>query len=164
MKAAQNVVGVAHVVIEACVNVVPAGASRELMGGGRRALIAYLQKVAIYGTAATASLVGIFVVAPKFWLNLFFGSEFESYWDLVLWCAGIEIVIFLGLVIGTWYRTLESTRFIFYANGFSAVVSLALAYPLIINFGVTGAVAGLLAGQLTQLGFMLIAARLTKSR
>ena len=77
---------------------------------------------------------------------------------------GIQVLIFFGLVIGTWYRTLESTRLVFYAYVLSVISSLAVAYPLITNFGVTGAVAGLVIGQLTQVPFMLMGANLTGPR
>jgi O-antigen/teichoic acid export membrane protein len=160
MRAAFTIVSIANVVIEACVNTVPVGASRALMSSGRRGLIAYLKTVAIYGTAAISFLMGVVVIAPKFWLHLFFGPEFESYSNLVPWYAGVEVLIFLGLVIGTWYRTLENTRFIFYSNVFSVILLVVIAYPLIVNFGVTGAVAGLLIGQFALQVFMLIGARL----
>lgn len=159
MRAAQNLVGMAHIVIEACVNVIPSRASREFTSGGRRRLIAYLKQVTIYGVAAIASLVVVFAIAPGFWLRFFFGSEFEAYGHLVRWWAAIEILIFLGLVIGTWYRTLESTKFIFYSIVLSAATSLALAYPLVTYFGVTGAVAGVLISNVTQLVFMLVGAK-----
>ena len=164
MRAAFTLVSIANIVIEACVNVIPVSASRTFMSSGRRGLIAYLKKVAIYGTGAIVLLLGVIVVAPKFWLRLFFGPEFESYWNLVPWYAGVQVLIFLGLVIGTWYRTLESTRFIFYSNVLSVVLLLLIAYPLIINFGVTGAVAGLLIGQFALQAFMLMGARLVDSR
>ena len=164
MRAAFTLVNIANVVIEAGVNVISAGASRKFMTGGRRELIAYLKQVTIYGTLAITALLAVVLVAPKFWLHLFFGREFESYWDLVPWYAAMEVLIFLGLVVGTWYRTLESTRFIFYANAFSVVLSLVVAYPLITNFGVTGAVAGLVIGQFAQVAFMLMGASLTAPR
>lgn len=154
MRAAFTLVSVANVVIEAGVNVITAGASRKLMDGGRRELTAYLKKVTIYGVGALLSMLAVVVIAPRFWLHFFFGPEFESYWTLVPWYAGYAILIFIGLVIGTWYRSLESTRLIFYANVFSVILSLAIAYPLIVNFGVTGAVIGLLIGQLAQVVFM----------
>lgn len=164
MKAAFTLVSIANVVIEACVNVIPTGASRKFIREGRRGLISYLKKVAIYGTLAIALLLAAILAGPKFWLHLFFGSEYEAYWNLVLWYAGIEIMIFLGLVVGTWYRTLESTRAIFYANAFSVMLSLAVAYPLISHFGVTGVVVGLMMGQFAQLVLMLLGARLVVLR
>jgi len=164
MRAAFTLVSIANIVIEACVNIVPVRASRVFMSSGRRGLIAYLKKVTIYGTGAIAFLLGVIVVAPKFWLRVFFGPEFELFWNLVPWYAGVQVLIFLGLVIGTWYRTLESTRFIFYANVFAVVLLLLIAYPLISNFGVTGAVAGLLIGQFALQAFMLMGARLVQSR
>lgn len=156
MKAAFTMVSIANVVIEACVNVIPASASRKFMSNGRRGLIAYLLKVTIYGTVAIVSLLGVVVIAPKFWLHFFFGPQFSSYWTLVQWYAAYEILLFLAMVVGTWYRTLERTRLIFYAVSFSVIVSITVAYPLIVNFGVAGAVVGLALGQLAQTLFMLV--------
>jgi O-antigen/teichoic acid export membrane protein len=65
-------------------------------------------------------------------------------------------------MIGTWYRTLESTRLIFVSYAFSVIISLAVAYPLISTFGVTGAVVGLLIGQFAQVVFMLAGTTLTR--
>jgi O-antigen/teichoic acid export membrane protein len=66
--------------------------------------------------------------------------------------------------MGTWYRTLEQTRSIFYANLASAVLSLAVSYPLIVHFGVAGAAAGLVMTQGTQILYLLMRARLTVAR
>ena len=164
MRAAFATVSIANLVIEACVNVVPVSASRKLMSSGRWGLFEYLKKVTIYGTLAIASLLGLVVIGPQFWLHLFFGPEFEAYWNLIPWYAGIQVLTFLGLVIGTWYRALESTRFIFVAYALSVILSLAVVYPLIANFGVTGAVVGLLIGNFVQVAFMLMGATLVASR
>ena len=164
MRAAFATVSIANIVIEASVNVITAGASRKFTSDGSGGLNEYLRKVAVYGTLAVASLMVVLLIDPKFWLHLFFGSEFKSYWILIPWYAIYQVLIFLGVVIGTWYRTLENTRSIFYPVAFSVVISLAVAYPLITNFGVSGAAAGLLIGQIAQVAFMLLGIRLVKPR
>jgi O-antigen/teichoic acid export membrane protein len=164
MRAAFTLVGIANVVIEASVNVISAGASRKFMSKGRHELVAYLKKVTAFGVVALASLMAAIVIAPKYWLRLIFGPEFGAYWILVLWYAGYEILVFLALIMGTWYRTLEQTRSIFYANLASAVLSLAVSYPLIVHFGVAGAAAGLVMTQGTQVLYLLMRARLTVAR
>ena len=75
------------------------------------------------------------------------------------WSGGIEIFIFLALVVGTWFRAIESTRIIFYAYFLSMLVALAIFYPLIHYFDVTGAMAGLFIVSLTQLGIMVAGAQ-----
>jgi O-antigen/teichoic acid export membrane protein len=164
MRAAFTLVSITNVVIEAGVNVISADASRKFISNGRRGLITYLKEVAVYGALAITCMLGVIVIAPRFWLHLFFGPEFESYSTLVPWYAANAILIFLGFVIGTWYRTLEDTRPIFYANAFSTIFSLIIAYPLITNFGVTGAVVGILMGQFVQVVFMLRGAKLIEAR
>ena len=158
MRAAFTLVNIANVVIEASVNVISAGASRKFMSNGHQELVAYLKKVTTYGILAMASLLVAIVIAPKFWLQLIFGPEFGAYWNLVLWYAGYQILVFLALVMGTWYRTLEKTRSIFYANLASAILSVAVSYPLIVHFGVAGAAAGLVMIQFAQVLFLLMSA------
>ena len=58
MKASQNVVGVAHLVVEAAANIIPPCASRELVSGGRGALFAYLKRVTVRGTVVMVCIVG----------------------------------------------------------------------------------------------------------
>ena len=155
MRVAFSLVSITNLVIEAFANVVPVTSSRELMSKGVSGLITYLKKVTIYGAAAMTFLLGIIIIGSRFWLDLLFGSQFEPYSDLIPWYVGIQFLTFFAFVIGTYYRTLERTRFIFAAYAFSAILSLTIAYPLIKNFGITGAMLGLLIGQLAQLLFML---------
>ena len=162
MKAAFTLASVTNVVNEACLNVIIVGASRKFMADGRRGLITYLEKAGLYGAAAVCFLLGVVVIAPRFWLQFLFGPTFEQYWNLVFWCAGYQILIFSGLVIGTWHRTVESTRFIFYATALSVAVSLCLVYPLISAFDITGALMGLVTGQIVLQAFMLMSARLAR--
>jgi O-antigen/teichoic acid export membrane protein len=162
MKAAFTLASVTNVVNEASLNVIIVGASRQFVSNGRRGLAVYLEKVGLYGAAAVCSLLAVAVVAPKFWLRVLFGPAFEQYWPLVFWAAGYQLLIFSGLIIGTWHRTLESTRFIFYANVLSVAVSLCLVYPLISAVGMTGALVGLVIGQIVLQGFMLISAKLMR--
>lgn len=163
MRAAFALVSITNLIVEAFGNVVPVSSSRELMTNGRSGLISYLKKIAIYGTGAIGCLLAVIVVRPRFWLHLFFGSEFEPFSDLILWYAAIQLVTFFAFVLGTFYRTLESTRFIFAAYAFSAALSLLIAYPLISNFGLNGAMIGLLTGQIAQLLFMLVAGAIPAS-
>ena len=155
IKAAQNVVGVAHVVIEVGSNIIPPRATREFMSGGRPGLIHYLVKIAIYGVVIMSLVMGVFVFGREYFLGLFFGVEFIAYQNLVPWWAAIEIAIFLSLAIGSFYRTIEHTKSIFAAHVLSAVVSILAAYPLLSYFGITGAMLGLLTGQVVIIVYLL---------
>ena len=95
MRAAFTLVSIANIVIEACVNVVPVRASRELMNSGRRGLIAYLKKVTIYGTGSdSAPCWELSSSLRSFGFVVFFGPEFEVVWNLVPWYAGVQVLIF----------------------------------------------------------------------
>lgn len=160
IRAAQNVIGMAHIVMEVAINIVPPRASREFVTGGRPKLRAYLQRVTLYGSISIVAVTAIFAFKPEFWLLLVFGDEFRSYGPFVRWWALIELTIFFGLVVGTWLRTYEDTKFIFYAYAISALISIGLAYPLISQFGAEGAIAGILIVQIVQVALMLVGVKL----
>ena len=155
MRAAFALVSITNLVIEAFANFVPVTASRELMSNGRLGLLRYLKKEMAHGAAVIAILLGIIVAGSKYWLHLFFGPAYEPYSTLIFWYAGIQFLTFIAFMIGTFYRTLENTRFIFFAYAFSAALSLIIAYPLLTTFGLSGAMLGLLIGQMAQLLYML---------
>ncbi|MGH8627260.1 MAG: polysaccharide biosynthesis C-terminal domain-containing protein [Gammaproteobacteria bacterium] len=72
----------------------------------------------------------------------------------------IELTIFFAFVAGTWLRTYEDTKFIFYAYAISALISIGLAYPLILQFGATGAIAGILIAGIVQVALILVGVKL----
>jgi len=155
MKAAFNIVGITNIVFLGLENVVPAEASRRLAERGQRALNAYTVKVTLLGSMLTAVLVFVFGLVPEFWLELFYGSSFRPYGSLVRWWCVIDLFLFLGLPIRAWFRSIEDTRAVFLAYVLSSLVSLVVAYPLIMLFGVSGALMGVLASNIANIGFLL---------
>jgi O-antigen/teichoic acid export membrane protein len=159
MRAAQNIVGITHLIFQGLENVVPAEAARRVAIEGPFGVASYLRRVAVGGGLATTAMASIFVIAPTFWLGLLFGPNYSSYGYLVKWWAAYEVLTFFSLPLGAWLRTLEKTRFIFYSNTVTALVSLALAYPMIQQFGSVGALAGMLIAAATQIIVLTLGGR-----
>jgi O-antigen/teichoic acid export membrane protein len=149
-RAAYTIVGATNIFFLGLENIVPTRASQRYSRGGLNELNAYLMRVAGYGGTVTMLIAGAFAAIPEFWLDLLFGEEFRGYGYLVRWFAICQVVIFLGLPIRAWLRTVENTKWIFYSNIVSTGLSVAAAYPLIANCGLQGIGIGAFAASLAS--------------
>jgi O-antigen/teichoic acid export membrane protein len=73
LKAAQNVMGITHILFQGLENIVPVRAGTYYHKGGSQALVVYLRKVAWAGGLATAAMALLAAAFPEFWLGLFYG-------------------------------------------------------------------------------------------
>ncbi len=144
LKAAENLMGIAQVLLFALENVVPRRAAQHYHRSGIVALIRYLVRVASFGGAVTLCVTVFFALAPEFWLRVIFGEEYASYGNLVRWYVAISLLRFTGVPLAAGFRALEETRPMFLATCVHACISIAVAYPLISALGVTGVMIGML--------------------
>lgn len=144
MKAAQNIVGIAHILFQAMENFAPAGASRALRRGGRELLIAYIQKISVIGMAGTAVFVCVIWFNVDWLLIKIFGPEFVEYSYVVKWFGVFYLISFLNMPIICGLRAIEQTKQLFLASFFTGVLSLLIAIPLTNYFELNGAMLGLL--------------------
>jgi O-antigen/teichoic acid export membrane protein len=164
MRAAQNIVGTTHLFFQGLENIVPREAARRLLKQGPRGVSSYLSRVAVKGGLGTVSIACIFAIFPDFWLGLLFGDAFRAYAYLVRLCAIYEVLTFFGFPLHAWLRTFELTRYIFYSQLCSVIVSVLIAYPLVAYFGATGALLGMLASLIVQLGVLILGVMRETSR
>ena len=157
MKAAQNLVGVLHVLFMGLENVVPVEASRKLRHGGRASISAYLLKISWVGGLASGSFALVVAARPDLWLRLIYGTDYAAYGQVLRWYAAIYVVAFFGTPLRAWLRAHENTRPIFWATVGMLVVTAATAVPLSTQWGLTGTMAGMLGAYLVLQG-MLVAA------
>ena len=143
LKAAQNVMGVTHILFQGLENIVPVRAGRHYHQGGSKALVLYLRKVAWMGGLATAAIAGLAAAIPEFWLGLFYGDEFLSYGNLLRWYAAVYLIVFIGLPLRSGLRAVEHTRSIFFTHLWMSLFGFLAAYPLVKHFGLNGVMAGL---------------------
>jgi len=142
VRAAQNLVGMCHILILGLENVVPVRAAQRLHTRGVLPMVDYFKKVTLLGGGVVGFIVIVMGIAPEFWLNLFYGSEYAGQGYLVqLWCA-VYFISFLSVVPNFGLKTMEDTRSLFVAFMASAVFSVVSIYPLISWLGVAGIVIG----------------------
>lgn len=147
LKAAQNLMGITHILFQGLENIVPMRAAKHYLIGGVNSLNDYLRRLAWLGGLGTAAIAGIFAIIPEFWLNLFYGDQYVTYGYLVRWYAIIYVLVFLGLPLRFGLRTLEETRPVFFAYAGSTLFATLSAYTLVNILGLTGVMIGMLSIQ-----------------
>jgi len=156
LRASQNLLGLAQILFFGLQNMIPIRAGRHFREGGVRALVRYIKRVAGALELATATIVLTFAVVPEFWLHLFFGSQFTGIGHLVRWYAVTYLVVALAFPLNAGLWALETARPIFISYVAATSFGLAAAYPLLTNFGVVGAAAGVLMTQFIMVAVLLI--------
>lgn len=159
LRASQNLLGMAQIMFFGLQNVIPVRAGQHYRRDGVNGLVGYIKRASGGLELATGAIVLTFAVAPEFWLNLIFGDQFAGNGRLVVWYATTYMVTGLSFPLfgGLW--ALESSIPIFVCYAAAAVVSIATVYPLLVNFGVDGAAAGILLTETTMVIILVIGFR-----
>ena len=155
LRAAQNLMGLVHILFMGLENIVPSRAARLFHSGGKQALSKYLKKVTLFGGGATAVIAVIAAAVPALWLRLAFGSEFQGYGFILQWWAAIYVLIFLSLPLRAGLRAIEQPRAIFWAYLGMTLFSILAAYPMVENLGLTGAMGGILIANIILISTLL---------
>lgn len=153
IRAAQNLIGITHILFQGLENVVPIQASRYYHENGAERLKTYLRQVMVNGGLATAAIALTLSVAPEFWLALVFGDSFVAYGSLVRWYGVLYVLMFFGLPLRAGLRAIEHSKPIFWSYVATSIFALSAAYPLINWLGLSGAMYGMLA---TQGGMLIV--------
>ena len=161
LRAAQNMMGFTQILLQGLENIVPIRSSKLLHTEGTKSLVSYLAKVATYGGILMAIIGIVIFIWAEFWLNLFYGIEFQPYGNIVRWYVVIYLITFMGLPLRSGLRALEHTRPIFMAYTLMGIFGLAAAYPLIEWLGLPGVMLGFL---ITQLISQIVLASTLSSR
>jgi O-antigen/teichoic acid export membrane protein len=154
IRAAQNLVGLSHIMMLGLENVVPAGAARRLSHGGKPAFLRYLRRVTIFGSCSVGVIVVAASAAPEFWLEVIYGKDYVGNGHLVLWWSVIYFVAFLALQVSIGLRTIERTKSVFWAHLATAIISVVSVYPLIAYLDLVGVMIGLLTIVLVRIAFL----------
>lgn len=155
LRAAQNIMGVTHILFQALENVVPSGAARALRANGHKSLSAYLWQVGGLCTGATALFCLLIALAPDWFFALFYGDSYSGYGYLLWWFTPIYLLISIGLPLRAGLRAMNNTRPIFVAYVLMTVFTLLSALPIIEVYGISGAMMGILTTQLIFQGYVV---------
>ncbi len=148
IRAANNIVGVAHVWFLGLDNVVPAEASRQLRKNGLDGMMHYVEKVMFQWGGVTLGFTSLVAAFPTFWLKLAYGSKYSSDGSVLRLYALLYIFIFMSGPLRAGLQALEYTAPVFWAYPAMITFSVLLAGPMARGLGLNGVMIGMCATQL----------------
>ncbi|MBK8189613.1 MAG: oligosaccharide flippase family protein [Vampirovibrionales bacterium] len=143
LKAAQNIVGVAHILFNAFSNFIPVRLASLLRHRGAAAMSISLRRTTLLGAVGTLALLAPAIVAPNALMTLFYGADFGQYAGVVIGFALTYGLAFFAQQLTFALRAMEEARPIFLGYLVTAAASVALAWPLIHLMGLNGVAVGL---------------------
>jgi O-antigen/teichoic acid export membrane protein len=148
LRAAGNIVGVAHVWFLGLDNVVPAEAARLKHLKGIDGLARYIKGTFLRWGGVTLVFTTLVACFPEFWLRLSYGTKYSSDGSVLRLYALLYIFVFMALPLRAGLQALEFTAPIFWAYPAMIAFSVALAGPLARRLGLNGVLLGMCAVQL----------------
>ncbi len=155
VKAAQNLMGPTHILFQGLENIVPIRAARIYHEGGRSALSRYLKRVIVTSGIVTLVAALIVAIAPEFWLNVVFGTQYSGYGFLLQWYALIYLLVFIGVPLGSGLRACEETQTIFRSYVWMTLFSLLATYPAVKFMALNGVMIGILIVNSIHIGTLM---------
>jgi O-antigen/teichoic acid export membrane protein len=148
IKAAQNIIGITHILFQAMENFVPSKAANAFIKWGAPGLLKYLRGISWYGGLFIAGIAFFAAIFSDFWFKCVYGSEFLNYSYLLKWFSLIYFVGFFVIPLSAGLRAIEVTKSLFSSLFFMSLLSVLLAYPLVSYLGLNGVMVGMLTVKL----------------
>lgn len=148
IRAANNIVGVAHVWFLGLDNVVPAEAARRLRHQGLNEMMHYIRQVLFRWGSVTLAFTAIVAAFPTFWLKLAYGTKYSSDGSVLRLYALLYVFVFLSGPLRAGLQALEYTAPVFWAYPAMIAFSVLLVGPLAGGLGLNGVIIGMCATQL----------------
>ena len=147
LRAAQNIVGVAHIWFLGLENVVPAEAARRMHNQGLDATFDYIKQIIFRWGLITVGFVSVISFRPDFWLRLVYGPKYVGYGHILQLYALLYLMYFFAGPFRAGLQALEYTAPIFWSYSIMTIFSLACAGPLTRLLGLNGAMLGMIVTQ-----------------
>jgi len=148
LRAASNIVGVAHVWFLGLENVVPAKAARLMRLQGLDGMLRYIKRVFLQWGGVTLVFTSIVACFPSFWLRICYGTKYSSDGSVLRLNALFYVFVFISRPLCAGLQALEYTAPIFWAYPVMIAFSVALAGPFSQTLGLNGVLLGMCGVQL----------------
>ncbi len=145
LRAAQNIVGVAHIWFLGLENIVPAEAARRMKYKGLDGMLAYIKTIFFTWGGVTLVFVSIIAIAPEQLLKLAYGAKYSNEGSILRLYALLYLITFVSGPLRSALLALEYTAPIFWAYPAMIAFSVALAGPFARKLGLHGVILGMSA-------------------
>ena len=140
--------GILHVIFLALENVIPIKAASVYQKSDLEGLITYFKREGGKWLLIVISLIiPVAIFSPQI-IKLFYGDQYDEYSWILSSYSGIYILIFIGVLLRFFIRTIEANRIIFTAYVLNTLFSLCMANYMLDNYQVQGLLIGLYSIQL----------------
>lgn len=154
LRAANNIIGVAHIWFLGLDNVVPAEAARRFRYSGPIGLTHYVREVFLRWGGVTLAFAAIIAAFPDFWLRITYGGKYSPDGDVLRLYALLYLIIFTLGPLRAGLQALEYTAPVLYSYPVLIVFSVTLAGPFARGFGLNGVLFGMCCVQFIMAAFM----------
>lgn len=139
LRAAQQLVRMVNVLIQAFDNIVPMRAGTAFSWNGFAGLVDFIERFVLrYSFGIVCLLVAIALSGGPL-MNLVYGAEYRAYGWLVAAYAAVMVLYLMRNLLAIMMRAMETTVFEFYSSICGAVFVTVCAAPLVARFGMAGA-------------------------
>ena len=153
IRIGQSAMGVFSVLFLAIENRVPFSASKLLHFEGKNSFKKYMFDLFKKGEALIIIGASLVSATSVFIIRVVYGASYENYYWVLILFSLLQIFIFTSTILQITLRTLEKTQIIFVAYVITSLTSIILAFPLVENFGILGAIAGLFLTQIIAIAW-----------
>lgn len=148
LRAAQNIVAVAHIWFLGLDNVVPAEAGRQMRVNGTTGMLHFIKKILFRWGGVTLAFTSIIAAFPGFWLKITYGNKYAADGSVLRLYALLYLFTFISGPLRAALQAIEYTAPIFWAYPALIAFSAALAGPFARSLGLIGVLLGMCATQL----------------
>ncbi|WIV49742.1 oligosaccharide flippase family protein [Marivivens sp. LCG002] len=143
LKAAQNLVGIAHIFFQVTESYLLPRLSAMISTNGLPAALHLFKQVTGITLMGTLILTTPMMISPQFMMNSVFGEGYvEQSYVLRFFAIGYSMNC-ISVCLKIFLNALSKPNLVFAANAISAAISIGSSYILIIKFGLPGAVTGI---------------------
>lgn len=164
LRAANNIIGVAHVWFLGLDNVVPAEAARRFSQAGPTSLMRYLRGIFLRWGGVTVAFAGVIAAFPGFWLHITYGGKYSQDGDVLRLYALLYLFSFTLGPLRAGLQAMEHTAPVLFSYPVLIVFSVSLAGTFARGFGLNGVLFGMCCVQFIHAAFMGTALHLRISK
>lgn len=161
LKAAQNLLGINHIVFKLIENIAPVKASKLLVKSGINEMTSYLIKLTV-AAIVCFSIFALFIISfSQELMTIIYGAEYTEYSWLLVSYSGIYLCLLLAFPLRIFLRSLENTKYIFYAYLTTGLFTLALSQFFVNQWALQGVIWGMLTVNVLMLIMLMYFAKRT---
>jgi O-antigen/teichoic acid export membrane protein len=153
LRAANNIVGVAHVWFLGLDNVVPAEAARRFRHAGAGGLMRYLRGVFLLWGGVTLVFGALIAAFPTLWLQIVYGGKYSQDGQVLRLYALLYLILFTLGPIRSGLQAMEYTAPVLWAYPLLIVFAVTFAEPFAHRLGLNGVILGMCCIQLILASF-----------